>query len=157
MTKNLTNQILIADDDINHRNFLKKLIKNSKIKEVSKTDDLIKKAKERNYDLIITDYDMQEDRSDTRVNHGSIIYPEQTGLYAIEKIREFDRETPIIMNSSGRDIAFIVEVLKKGANSFISKYASEDEFKENINKYLNASEEEKIKNYQDLKKFCDFK
>ncbi len=125
-------RILIADDDAGHRKLLKGMLGGCEIDEVSTVRTLIEKAKTTKYDLIVTDYDMQEDRSDTLIQHGRIIYPEQTGTYAIGKIREFDKETPIIMNSSSNDFPVVVNAFLKGADYFLEK------------KSLNTSEVRKV-------------
>lgn len=138
----MENKILIADDDTSHRGFLKKLLVGCEIDEVGRADDLISRARREKYDLIITDYDMQEKgATNGRRAHGLIVYPEQTGLYAIEKIREFDKETPIIMNSSSDNLNIPISALMKGANEFISKGSSEDEFSRVIGKYLSGINE----------------
>ena len=84
-------KILIADDDKNLRKFvatsLRIDINDLEVELAGNAAEEIEKARAGGYDLILTDLDMGPNYEDS-------------GLYAIGKIREFDGTTPIILWSS---------------------------------------------------------
>jgi len=83
-------KILIADDNENYRKSVKRFLEDSdyEIKEAGTSDDAIEMAKNEQYDLIITDNDMQDGYK-------------SSGLHLIEEVRKgLNSKTPILLSSS---------------------------------------------------------
>ena len=99
-------KMLLADDSSSERKDYKKMILEAldiQIDEVNGGGELVKKAREGGYVVIVTDYDMK---------YGDL------GTDAIKRIREFDRTTPIILHTGG----FIApDMLDAGANHVLHK------------------------------------
>ena len=105
-------KVLIADDD---DGWISTLIENMFpedkyiVDSVSNADDLISYAKNNKYDLIVTDNEMNDGHGDS-------------GVYAIKEIRKFDKDTPIVMNSSDRGFSMPVSAISAGASFFVRKH-----------------------------------
>lgn len=100
-------RILVIDDERPIRNTMKDILEFEK-HQVDVAEDGIKgleKIKAGAFDLIFSDIKM----------------PELDGIEMLEKVREFNTETPIVMISGHGNIETAVECLKKGAFDFIEK------------------------------------
>ncbi len=100
-------KILVIDDERPIRSTMKDILEFEK-HEIDLAEDGIKgleKIKSKNYDIIFSDIKM----------------PEMDGIEVLEKIRESDSETPVVMISGHGNIETAVECLKKGAFDFIEK------------------------------------
>ncbi|MBU4069777.1 MAG: response regulator [Nanoarchaeota archaeon] len=123
-TNNLTKKVLIADDDVEYRNILDKIFfKNYETDFALNANEEIEKAKQNEYALIVTDNQMKD-------GYGN------SGIYAIEQIRKFDKETPIVLNTSNTALDIAVEALQKGANEVTNKRLDFEKFREMLGKYL---------------------
>lgn len=116
-------KILIADDNTEYRNSLARALKGDyEIDFASNAKEEIEKAKKNEYEIIITDNNMEDGHSDS-------------GLYAIEQIRKAGRKTPIFLSSA----SLSEEVKKKakalGADEIVGKPLSLKDIKEKIAKY----------------------
>lgn len=121
-TKNL--KVLIADDDARYRTDLAKaLFEDYETDFASNADEEIEKARQNKYALIMTDNHMED-------GYGN------SGIYAIEEIRKFDKEVPIIFHSANSAFEISIEALQKGANEVASKMVDLDELENIIEKYL---------------------
>ncbi len=100
-------KILVIDDERPIRNTMKDILEFEK-HEIDLAEDGIKgleMIKAGKYDIIFSDIKM----------------PEIDGIEVLEKVREFDSETPVVMISGHGNIETAVECLKKGAFDFIEK------------------------------------
>lgn len=123
-TNNLTKKVLIADDDVEYRNVLDKIFfKNYETDFALNANEEIEKARQNKYALIVTDNQMKD-------GYGN------SGIYAIEQIRKFDTETPIVLNTANTALDIAVEALQKGANEVTNKRLDFEKFREMLGKYL---------------------
>ncbi len=133
-------KILVADDSEEYRERIAKiLLKGYDVDFAANAEEAIKKAQENKYDLIITDNRMPVDKKGLIVNGHMCGYYKNDGIYVIENIRKFDKETPIILNTSELNIEIAIEAIQKGADYAIHKnQLSEfsDNYKNIINKCL---------------------
>ena len=100
--------VLLADDEIMLRDLLAELLESTGynvIKVISGTEALKVLTEEIKVDLIILDYNM----------------PEMNGLDCAAKIREFNKETPIILSSGSFGMDENTDIKGKGINSFVNK------------------------------------
>ncbi len=99
--------ILIIDDEKSIRKTLNEILsfEGYKIDEAADGDEGLKKFKEKNYDLVLCDIKM----------------PKLDGIEFLEKAKEINNETPIIIISGHGNIETAVEAVKKGAFDYISK------------------------------------
>jgi DNA-binding NtrC family response regulator len=99
--------ILIIDDEKAIRKTLTEILgfEGYKIDEASDGEEGLRKFKEKNYDLILCDIKM----------------PKLDGLEFLERAKEINGETPIIIISGHGNIETAVEAVKKGAFDYISK------------------------------------
>lgn len=118
-------KVIIADDNSEFAvSFAKKVFDNEvEITYVSNAEELVDAVKKDKYSLIVTDNRMEDGHEDS-------------GIYAIGKIREFNIYTPIVFHTSAMDFAIAIQALNKGANDAISKYIDLSEIKKVIKKYL---------------------
>jgi len=117
-------KILLADDDCDYRTFLTKRLFNSyDIDFASNADEEVEKAKENKYSLIITDNKMHDGHKNS-------------GIYAIEQIRMFDKEVPIIFHTGDNDLSILIDAITKGASNAIFKNESCTNLKSVLGKYL---------------------
>lgn len=99
--------ILIIDDEAAIRKTLTEILgyEGFKIDEASDGEEGLKKFKEKPYDIVLCDVKM----------------PKMDGIEFLERAREINSETPIIVISGHGNIDTAVEAVKKGAFDFISK------------------------------------
>ncbi|HUZ59623.1 MAG TPA: sigma-54 dependent transcriptional regulator [Hanamia sp.] len=99
--------ILIIDDEKAIRKTLTEILgfEGYKIDEAADGEEGLKKFKEKNYDLVLCDIKM----------------PKLDGIEFLEKAKEINYETPIIIISGHGNIETAVEAVKKGAYDYISK------------------------------------
>jgi DNA-binding response OmpR family regulator len=100
-------KILIADDDESYRRSLKMLVETHgyKVDIAKNTDEEIDAAKKEEYELIITDKNMEDN------------YGREGGLHAVKEIRKFNSKTPILLSSSA---------LTDGDKKILSEYKKVD-------------------------------
>lgn len=99
--------ILIIDDEKAIRKTLTEILgyEGYKIDEAADGEEGLKKFREKNYDLVLCDIKM----------------PKLDGIEFLEKAKEINGETPIIIISGHGNIETAVEAVKKGAFDYISK------------------------------------
>ncbi|HEY5463173.1 MAG TPA: sigma-54 dependent transcriptional regulator [Hanamia sp.] len=99
--------ILIIDDEKAIRKTLTEILgfEGYKIDEAADGEEGLKKFREKNYDLVLCDIKM----------------PKLDGIEFLEKAKEINYETPIIIISGHGNIETAVEAVKKGAYDYISK------------------------------------
>ncbi len=99
--------ILIIDDEKSIRKTLNEILsfEGYKIDEAADGEEGLKRFKEKNYDLVLCDIKM----------------PKLDGIEFLEKAKEINDETPIIIISGHGNIETAVEAVKKGAYDYISK------------------------------------
>jgi DNA-binding NtrC family response regulator len=99
--------ILIIDDEKAIRKTLTEILgfEGYKIDEACDGEEGLRKFKEKNYDLILCDIKM----------------PKLDGLEFLERAKQINSETPIIIISGHGNIETAVEAVKKGAFDYISK------------------------------------
>ena len=127
----MTKKVIIAEDFAPLRNaylFQIELMKEDKILPadlevecVANGESLIEKVKNEKYLLILTDNDMP---------------PGITGLEAIKKIREFDKDVPIYMISGSAFQSLKSDALKYGATGFIDKGELKTRLESLLKQYL---------------------
>lgn len=99
--------ILIIDDERAIRNTLSEILgyEGYKVDEAEDGEQGLKKFSSKNYDLVLCDIKM----------------PKIDGIEFLEKAKELNPETPIIIISGHGNIETAVEAVKKGAFDYISK------------------------------------
>lgn len=99
--------ILIIDDEVAIRKTLTEILgyEGYKIDEASDGEEGLRKFKDKNYDIVLCDIKM----------------PKLDGIEFLEKAKEINAETPIIIISGHGNIETAVEAVKKGAYDYISK------------------------------------
>lgn len=99
--------ILIIDDEKAIRKTLTEILsfEGYKIDEAADGEEGLKKFTDKNYDLVLCDIKM----------------PKLDGIEFLEKAKEINGDTPIIMISGHGNIDTAVEAVKKGAFDYISK------------------------------------
>lgn len=99
--------ILIIDDEVAIRKTLKEILgyEGYKIDEAVDGEEGLRKFKEKNYDIVLCDIKM----------------PKLDGIEFLERAKEINHETPIIIISGHGNIETAVEAVKKGAFDYISK------------------------------------
>jgi two-component system, NtrC family, nitrogen regulation response regulator NtrX len=104
---NIMSNILIIDDEKAIRKTLSEILsyEGYKIDEAGDGEEGLKKLKEKEFDVVLCDIKM----------------PKVDGLEFLEKSREINADTPIIMISGHGTIETAVEAVKKGAYDYISK------------------------------------
>jgi len=117
-------KVLVADDDIEYRNsIVRALFCGYEVDFASTADEEIEKARQNQYSLILTDNQMED-------GYGN------SGIYAIEQIRKFDKEVPIIFHTADTAFDVSVEALAKGATEVVSKRTGLGELQKTVRKYL---------------------
>jgi two-component system, NtrC family, nitrogen regulation response regulator NtrX len=99
--------ILIVDDEKAIRKTLGEILsyEGYKMDEAQDGEEALKKFKEKSYDVVLCDIKM----------------PKMDGIEFLERARESNPDTPIIMISGHGTIETAVEAVKKGAYDYISK------------------------------------
>lgn len=102
--ENITN-ILVAEDNDGNFLLVKSILKDYEVTRAINGLEAVDKASERHFDIIFMDIKM----------------PVMDGLEATRKIREFDKEIPIIVVTANAFSSDKHEALQAGCTSFISK------------------------------------
>src|SRR5580698_8297127 len=99
--------VLIADDEKSIRKTLREILEYEgyKVEEAEDGARAFEMLKDGGYDCALVDIKM----------------PKMDGMDVLEKLRDTDAETPIIMISGHGTVENAVEAVKKGAYDFISK------------------------------------
>ena len=120
--------ILVVDDDLAHRNMLKKLLGGWGY-DVSEADDgssAIDAVNQRAFDLILMDIRMLK----------------VSGIEALEQIKIINPAIPVIIMTAYASVETAVDALKKGAYDYLTKPLDFDELKIAINR---ATEHNRLK------------
>lgn len=114
-------KVLIAEDDLSNYIYIEKLLAiiNVKIAWVTDGRQAVEKAKKERFDLILMDLKM----------------PVMSGFEAIEKIREFDKKTPIIALTAYSLFEDRDKALESGSNDFMSKPVNKADLINKIHKF----------------------
>ena len=98
--------VLVVDDDVGHLSVLKTVIRSWGY-EVEGADDgskAVEKAKERPFDLIVTDVRMAE----------------MSGIEALKVIKQYNPAIPILIMTAYSSVESAVEALKAGAYDYLT-------------------------------------
>jgi two-component system response regulator HydG len=136
--------VLVVDDDVGHLSVLKTVIKSWGY-HVEGADDgskAVEKAKERPFDLIVTDVRMAE----------------MSGIEALKVIKDYNPAIPILIMTAYSSVESAVEALKAGAYDYLTKPLDFDVLKLTIERALdhtslraeNLSLKEKLRSSYDL-------
>lgn len=121
--------ILIIDDDRGDRMLIKRLLKSSslpfKFIEAETVEEAISQAEKRKFDCIIIDY----------------LMPGMNGLDGTKKFKNIYPFIPVIMATGQADAQIAVEVMKSGADDYLSK---EDMTSEALERLILSSIEKSI-------------
>jgi two-component system chemotaxis response regulator CheY len=127
-------KILVVDDSVMMRNSVKTYLKNSGHTLVGEAESgllALDICRETKPDLITMDITM----------------PDMDGLEAIEKIREFNKEVKILVVTSHGQEEVIMHSLKAGAQGYILKPITQENFDESVNNIFKNSEKIKEEEY----------
>ncbi|MFT5436994.1 MAG: two-component system response regulator HydG, partial [Ulvibacter sp.] len=119
--------ILVIDDDYDVLVAMRILLQ-SQVKEVvieKNPEKLSSLIKEHNFDLIILD-----------MNFKSVVHTGNEGIYWLNKIKEIDKEVPVILITAYGDLDLAIRSLKKGASDFLVKPWKNEKLLESINELL---------------------
>ncbi len=127
------NKIMIVDDEKNIRIMLKRVLSAEKyeIEEAVNGLEALKKVSQKKYDAILLDLKM----------------PEMNGLEVIDKIKEMNINTPIIMMSAYGTIPEAVEAMKLGAVDYLIKPFDLDELRMTLDRMIHQDEIRKENQY----------
>ncbi|MEJ2364236.1 MAG: sigma 54-interacting transcriptional regulator [Deltaproteobacteria bacterium] len=136
--------VLVVDDDGGHLSVLKTVIKSwgYNVEGVDDGSKAVEKAKERPFDLIVTDVRMAE----------------MSGIEALKLIKEYNPAIPILIMTAYSSVESAVEALKAGAYDYLTKPLDFDVLKLTIERALdhtslraeNLSLKEKLRSSYDL-------
>ena len=136
--------VLVVDDDVGHLSVLKTVIKSwgYNVEGVDDGSKAVEKAKERPFDLIVTDVRMAE----------------MSGIEALKVIKEYNPAIPILIMTAYSSVESAVEALKAGAYDYLTKPLDFDVLKLTIERALdhtslraeNLSLKEKLRSSYDL-------
>ena len=131
-------QILIADDHAVVRRGLSQILleefSTAVIVEVDNSEDLIKKAMDGRWDVIISDLSM----------------PGRSGLDALYQLKELLPDTPVLIMSIHPEDHYAIRALKAGASGYLTKATAPKELVKAVRlvlegrKYISASTAEKL-------------
>ena len=109
------NKIMVVDDEKNIRVMLKRVLSGDQyeVNEAVNGMEALEKMSREKYDALLLDLRM----------------PEMSGLEVIDKIREMELNTPIIMMSAYGTVPEAVEAMKRGAVDYLIKPFDLDELK----------------------------
>ena len=137
-------RILIADDHAIVRKGLKQLLQEeiafAHIEEADNAEDLIKKAFNGEWDVIITDLSM----------------PGRSGLDALTQLKQQLPKLPVLILSMHPEEQYAIRVIKAGASGYLSKDMAQDELVNAVRrvtsgkKYITPSLAEKLASQFDL-------
>ena len=98
-------RLIVAEDDTYQRalfkEYIESLMEDLEVDDVSNGQSLVKKVRENDYLMVITDYSME---------------PGMNGLSAIEEIRKFNKTIPIYMVSGASGESLKILAMDVGAN-----------------------------------------
>jgi two-component system invasion response regulator UvrY len=133
-------KILIADDHAVVRKGLSQILleefSTAVIEEVDNSEDLIKKAMEGRWDVIISDLSM----------------PGRSGLDALHQLKEMLPDTPVLIMSIHSEDHYAIRALKAGAAGYLTKATAPKELVKAVRlvlegrKYISPSTAEKLAN-----------
>lgn len=118
--------ILLVDDSRTIRNIAKNTLKSmghSEFMEAADGLEALARIKERKPDLMLVDWNM----------------PNMDGLTLIQKVRETDKSTPIIMVTTEAEKSRIIAAIKAGVNNYVVKPFTTDSLAEKIDQTLQAA------------------
>jgi len=117
---------MVVDDEKNIRIMLKRVLSGDQyeIDEAVNGLEALQKIKREKYDAILLDVKM----------------PEMNGLQVIDKIKEMDINTPIIMMSAYGTIPEAVEAMKLGAVDYLIKPFDLDELRMTLDRMIRQDE-----------------
>ena len=120
------NKIMVVDDEESIRIMLKRVLSSNQyeIEEAVNGREALQKIKKEKYSAILLDLKM----------------PEMSGLQVIEKLKEMDINTPIIMMSAYGTIPEAVEAMKSGAMDYLVKPFDLDELRMTLNRLIREDE-----------------
>jgi two-component system, NarL family, invasion response regulator UvrY len=133
-------QILIADDHAVVRRGLSQILleefSTARIEEVDNSEDLIRKAMDGRWDVIISDLSM----------------PGRSGLDALVQLKELLPDTPVLIMSIHPEDHYAIRALKAGAAGYLTKATAPKELVKAVRlvlegrRYISASTAEKLAN-----------
>jgi two-component system cell cycle response regulator len=100
--------ILLAEDNIDHAELTKtklEQVKGYKVEIAHDGYECINKAREKQYDIILTDFAM----------------PKMNGLELLEKLKEEGIDVPVVMLTGHGDEKIVVKVMKSGGYDYVIK------------------------------------
>lgn len=120
------NRILIVDDEENIRLMLRRVLSDSRyaVEEAANGQQALEKIEQGKYSVILLDLRM----------------PEMNGLQVIEKMKEMDINTPIVMMSAYGTVPEAVEAMKSGAMDYLVKPFDLDELKMTLERIIQHNE-----------------
>lgn len=123
--------VLMVEDNLNHFKILQRFIKKSgkqiEVDHVESAPEFFNVYLAKNYDLLMIDYNLAQ----------------YTGLSILQKLRELDVKTPIIIVTQQRDPEIAINAMKHGAADYVIK--SKENFQylpEKIIHYIHENESE---------------
>ena len=131
-------RILIADDHSVVRKGLKQILleeyPSAIIEEVPDAEDMIKKVMHSKWDVVISDMSM----------------PGRSGLDALQQVKQFYPNLPVLILSIHPEEHYAIRVLKAGASGYLSKSSASEELVKAVQtvlmgkKYISAPVAEKL-------------
>ena len=119
-------RILIADDHPIVRSGIKQILNdlpgNNIIEEVSNANDLLRRLKEADFDIIILDIRM----------------PGRSGLDVLIDIKNLNSEIPVLILSMHPEEQYAIRALKTGASGYLTKSGAPDELIKAVKKILSG-------------------
>jgi len=119
--------ILVIDDDHDVLVAMKILLK-SQVKNVvieKNPENISSLLRNQNFDLIILD-----------MNYKSVVHTGNEGIFWLNKIREIDKESAVILITAYGDLDLAIRSLKKGASDFLVKPWKNEKLLDSINEIL---------------------
>lgn len=119
-------KILLIEDDETLRDGMSQVLKKAghQITDVSNGADGIELCREEKFDLVITDYKMQE----------------MNGLEVLDQVKSIDEDTDAILITAYGTIDMAVDAMKKGAADYVTKPFSPGELNVRVEKVLRFRE-----------------
>ncbi|MDD4895943.1 MAG: response regulator, partial [Atribacterota bacterium] len=120
------NRIMVVDDEESIRMMLQRVLSGQQyeIDEAANGAEALAKVQKEKYRIILLDLRM----------------PEMNGLQVIEKMKEMDINTPIIMMSAYGTVPEAVEAMKLGAMDYLVKPFDLDELKMTLERIIRQDE-----------------
>jgi two-component system invasion response regulator UvrY len=123
-TNPLPMKILIADDHVHMKLLIKKTLAkeypSGLIEEVKDGQELVTRALNDQWDLVISDISM----------------PVMTGLEALEQIRKHSPHLPVIILSSHSEEVYIQHALRAGATAYVQKFRIHEDLSKTIRQVM---------------------